>query len=304
MFTLRKLGLALGTERKWTEAESVHREALAISRKKGNDDAEALVDLERLVRVLMAQKKFGEAEQLLGEALTPAFVRQPSSVNLLVQRVNLEGRRGQWDQTAADAALVVELQPNDHYRYHTLAGLLAITGDRPAYEQLCKRLVGKFANTTDAFVAERVAQDCLLLPDSGVDLQMLDNLADTAVTVGGSDRSLPYFQGCKAMSKYRLGHFAEAIEWAEKAIKTEKVEAPAKAKALAASAMAHWQLGRKDEARAMLAEGDALAPGISSAGEATDLGESWVAWVIARISLDEAATLMQAGSRTNKTSNQ
>jgi len=34
MYTLRKLGLALEAERKWPEAESVHREVLALSRKK------------------------------------------------------------------------------------------------------------------------------------------------------------------------------------------------------------------------------------------------------------------------------
>src|SRR5881397_2621771 len=70
MYTLRKLGLALEAERKWPEAESVHREALAISRQKGDEDPEALVDLERLVHVLTAEKKFVEAQQLLDKMLT------------------------------------------------------------------------------------------------------------------------------------------------------------------------------------------------------------------------------------------
>ena len=131
MYTLRKLGLALESERKWAEAESIHREALAISRKKGNEAPEALVDLERLVRVVVAEKQFADAQQLLDEILTPAFVVKPASVNLLVQRVNLMGRRGQWKQAAADAALALENQLTDHYRYHTLAALLAMTGDSP-----------------------------------------------------------------------------------------------------------------------------------------------------------------------------
>ena len=65
MFTLRKLGLVLEAARNWPEAESVYREALAISQKKGDEDAEALVDLDRAVRALTAQKKFVEAQQLL-----------------------------------------------------------------------------------------------------------------------------------------------------------------------------------------------------------------------------------------------
>src|SRR5271169_1965329 len=111
MYTLRKLGLTLEAEGKWPDAESVFREALAVSRKQtGIEGPEALADLERLVRVLMAQKKFGEAEQLLGEVLTPTFVKQPSSVNLLTERVNLMGRQGWWQEAATNAALLLQLQ--------------------------------------------------------------------------------------------------------------------------------------------------------------------------------------------------
>ena len=87
------------------------------------------------------------------------------------------------------------------------------------------------------------------------------------------------------MSNYRSGNFAEAIAWGEKAANSSAQFA--QAKAYAVLAMAHWQLGRKDEARTALARGDALAP------RADDLGESWVAWLMARISLDEATTLIQ-----------
>ena len=47
---------------------------------------------------------------------------------------------------------------------------------------------------------------------------------------------------------------------------------------------------------------DELAPAISSAGaDDLDLGESWVAWLMARISLDEAKNLIQGGSTTDQT---
>ena len=50
MFTLRKLGLAFEAARNWPEAESIHREAWNISRKKGDEDSEAVVDLDRVIR--------------------------------------------------------------------------------------------------------------------------------------------------------------------------------------------------------------------------------------------------------------
>jgi serine/threonine protein kinase/tetratricopeptide (TPR) repeat protein len=294
-YSRRKLGLTLEAERKWPEAESVFRESLALARKQaGNEDPEAVADLERLVRVLMAQQKFAEAEDLLGEVLTPAFVRQPSAASLLIQRVELRGRQKRWPEAANDAALALELQPTDHYRYHMLAGLLAITHDRPAYEHLCSRILTRFTNTMNCFVAERMAQDCLLLPQSGVDLGMVDKLADIAVTVGSSNSSLAYFQGCKALSDYRLGHFREAVEWAEKAAKSPATEA--QAKAFAVLAMADWGLGQKDLARTVLAKGDTLAPHTSPQPGPEDLGASWVAWLMARISLDEATALVAAGS--------
>jgi len=290
MYTLRKLALALEAERNWAAAESVHREALAISRKKGDEDPEALVDLEKLVRVLTNEKKFSEAEQLLRKALTPAFVAQPASANLVMQRVNLMGRRARWQEAAADAALALKLQPNDHYRYHTLAALLAMNRDRPGYEQICNTLLTKFVNSTNPFVAERIVQDNLLLPNSVADLESMDRLADAALTLGSGDAAMPYFQACKAMSNYRLGRFPEAIVWGEKAANSSLDFA--QAKAYAVLAMAHWQLGQKGTARDMLGKGGTLAPDIASGSESADLGESWVAWLIARISLDEAAALI------------
>jgi serine/threonine protein kinase len=297
MYTLRKLALALEAQRKLPEAESAHREALSLSRKKGDDDAEAAADREKLVRVLINQKKFAEAEDLLDKVLTPTFILQPWSASLLVQRVNLNGRRGRWRDATADAALALENQPTDHYRYHTLAGLLAIMRDLPAYQELCKKLVTKFPNPTNPFIAERIAQDSLLLPNSGVDLELIDNLADAAVTLGSGDASLPYSQACKAMSNYRLGRFREAVDYAEKALINPAAEPQAKAKAFAVVAMSNWQLGEQSSARDALAKGEASAPQRSSDNE--DLGESWVAWLIARISLDEATELVRTGSTTD-----
>ncbi len=301
MYTLRRLALTLEAEHKWQDAESVYREAFSLSRKKGDDDPEAVADLGKLVRVLTNEKKYAEAKELLDKALAPAFVVKGASANQLAQRVNLLGRRGRWKEAAEVAEVALENQPDDHYHYHVLAGLLAMTGDRPAYEQLCKKLIARFGNPVNPYVADRVAQDCLLLPNSGVDLALIDKLADTAVTLGSGEASLPYFQACKAMSIYRLGRFSEAVEWAEKAANSFTAEPPAKGKAFAVLAMARWQLGQERDARAAVADGDAAAPEFSLEHE--DLGDSWVAWLMARISLDEATKLIQTGSTTENPNN-
>jgi hypothetical protein len=174
-----------------------------------------------------------------------------------------------------------------------LAGLLAFTHERSAYQQVCRNDLATFGNTTAPYIAERTAQDCLLLPDSGVDLRQVDKLATLAVTFGNNDSAMGYYQACKALSNYRFGRFAAAIESGEKSLNYPV--AYAQAKAYGTLAMAHWRLGQTDAARASLAAGDALAPPVATANSAVDLGETWVSWLFARVTLDEAATLIQTG---------
>ena len=138
------------------------------------------------------------------------------------------------------------------------------------------------------------------MPDSGVDLEFVDELADKAVSLGRDNPDAAYHQVAKAMSAYRLGHFGESIEWAQKTVKSSIIYPNAHAYAILA--MAHWELGHKDVARAMLDKGDSLTPNILPSRQPVDLGDSWVAWLQARISLDEATALIQPASKTESNS--
>jgi Flp pilus assembly protein TadD len=245
----------------------------------------------------MHEKEFSETEKVLAEALTTSAIQQPSNRNLLIRRLELMGRQGRWQEAVATASLIVEFQPTDEFHYNVLAELLATTQNRPAYEILCGKILATFTNTSDPYIDERIAKDCLFLPDSGADLKSVDKLADKSVSLGSScTNALPYFQVAKALSAYRLGRFAEAIEWAEKTLKSPMVYP--NAHACAVLAMADWQLGKKDEARAMLAKGDVLAPRIATGKGTVDLGDLWVAWLEARISLDEAGQFIAPDAET------
>jgi hypothetical protein len=302
LYTLDRLAWTLEGQAKWSEAETAYREALASRRKRGENGApETLSEIESLTKVLMDQKKFGETEQFLDEALTPAIVSQSSSCNLLIRKVDLMGRQARWQEAAAAATLAAEYQPTEQYRYHTLAALLAITRNRPAYEMLCRKSLMTFTNTDNPYIDERIAKDCLFLPDSGVDLEYVDKLANKAVSLGSGDPDgLPYFQVAKAMSAYRLGRFTESIEWAEKTLKSSIIYP--KAHAYAILAVAHWKLGHKDVARVMLDNGESLTPNILPSQKTADLGVSWVAWLQARISLDEAIALIPPASNNESNS--
>jgi len=303
LITLRSRGFVLEAEGKLSEAETMHREALALWHKRGeNETPLALSEVESLAGILIAQKKFGEAKDLLDDALTPELVGQSSSGNLLARRAELNARRGQWQDAAADAALAFEHQPYNRDRYPVLAALLAKTHDRPAYEKLCKRLLATYSSTTNIFVADQVAKSCLFLPYLDADLPAISHLTDITVTLGVGDAgAMPYFQDCKALCKYRQGHYAEAVEWAQKPLKIPGIYVHGHSYAVLA--MAYWRLGEKENARAVLAKGDTLEPGIMPASIAEDPGSAWLAWLFARIQLDEATALIQPSSMPENNSN-
>jgi tetratricopeptide (TPR) repeat protein len=279
---------------KWPEAEAVYRECLALWRKRGEGEtAVALEELARLVRVLNLQKKFAESENILNLTLTPPFVQQASNVSVLELRLDLLGRQGRWQEAATAGAALMELQPKEHYNFHRMAPLLVFTKDHAGYVRLCQDALTKFADTANPYIAERIADDCLLLPDSGVDLRLVDDLATRAVTLGKNESAISYFLACKALAEYRQKRSAEAVEWAEKSVKAG--DPLARAKGCAVLAMARWQLGERDAARTALAQGDELAPNYAPQALRADFGDTWVAWLFARIQLDEASSFILSG---------
>jgi eukaryotic-like serine/threonine-protein kinase len=302
LITLRSLGYVLEGEGKLSEAETTHREALALWHQRGeNETPLALSEVESLAGILIAEKKFGEAMNVLNDTLTPELVNQSSSGNLLALRAELNARRGQWQEAAADAALAFDHQPYNRDRYPVLAALLAKTHDRAAYEKLCKGLLSTYSSTTNIYVADQVAKSCLFLPFSDADLPAISHLAEITVTLGSGDGgAMPFFEDCKALCEYRQGHYAEAVEWAQKPLKIPGNYVHGHSYAVLA--MAYWRLGEKENARAMLAKGDALDPGILPASISEDPGSAWLAWLYARIQLDEATALIQPSSMPENSS--
>jgi len=294
LYTLNRLGLALEAQGKLTEAEQVHREAIAAWQKGTNKDRlPPWSELESLTRVLVAEKKFTDAERMLDVALTPAIIKQPANVILLNLRVDLRARAARWQDAAADAAIAFQHEPQNYWRFPILAGLFARTQNRSGYEQFCKKILSMYANTSDIYAADQVAKSCLFLPSSALDLKALGQLVDATVSKGAGDgNAIPYFQDCKALFEYRQGHYAEAVEWALKPIKISGLHLYGHAYAVLA--MAYWQLGQKEQARAMLAKANSFAPRFMPASIAVDPTNEWQGWLYARIQLDEAAKLIES----------
>src|SRR5262249_36313389 len=154
----------------------------------------------------------------------------------LWQRIDLLGGQGKWEEATADAKLLVQYQPSNHYPSHALSALLVMTHKAPAYEQLCQTILPRFTNTPAAYIAEQIAAGLLPLDLSGIDLDAAGKLATMAVTVTQEDWAFGYLQACKALSEYRQKHFGEAARWGETSVKSTQVFASAKGWAVLAMA--------------------------------------------------------------------
>jgi len=60
-------------------------------------------------------------------------------------------------------------------------------GDVAEYQRLCRTIINKFSRTTNIYVADGMAKDCLILSSSGVDLKTVAAMADLAASRGSKE---------------------------------------------------------------------------------------------------------------------
>ena len=231
---------------------------------------------------LLSQGQFDKAEEVMSEV--PLTIPESSIIyNALGE---IYGRRGEWPAAIRNFTRSITADPTNHLAYHCLAPLLVQTGDWGAYRKHCERVLSQFGETTDPAVAERMAKDCLMLPPPAASLVRFAKMADTAVAAGPTNSSWPYYEFVKGLAEYRLGHFASVLEWLQKVAAQEGMPART-AQADATLAMAEFQLGQTNAARATLAEGIKISETKLTPGRI-----DWNDSIIAEILLREAHELI------------
>jgi WD40 repeat protein/tetratricopeptide (TPR) repeat protein len=214
-----------------------------------------------------------------------------AQIALLSSNGPVHARAGQWTNAAADLSKLVQLDPSDSMNHLNLAALLVESGDLEGYRRHCVQVLAIFSGTTEPFVAEQTAKDCLILPDAGVDLEAVARLADTAVTTGKGHTYYGYIEFAKGLIEYRQGHFTSAIDWLQKALAESDFEW-GEAQAYLVMAMAQHQSGRLAESRDALAKGAQIIDTQMPKLESGDLGDIWRDWIIAHALLKEAKGLI------------
>jgi tetratricopeptide (TPR) repeat protein len=286
---LQRQAQAYQRDGKLADAETTLREELALEQKLWESNTARWVGtVQRLADVLASEKKPDDAEKLFAAILTPTFVSQTSSADLLRARGQFLARRGRWKEAAADISQVIALTQDNHYDFNLLAILLVQCGDQDAYQKHCAKLLARFGDTTDPTIAERISKDCLFTTYSGADLATVCKMADVAVTKGNNNL---FFQFDKGLAEYRQGHFSSAVEYLQKALAGQNPYLNAGANLVLA--MAQFELKQTAQAQASLAKGaeliDSKMPKIDK-GEVGD--DWWNDWIINRVLLREATALI------------
>jgi Flp pilus assembly protein TadD len=220
---------------------------------------------------------------------------QPGEAAVLSQRGLVHARVGHWQEAYADYTRGIELEPDNHVPWYHRAPLRLRMGDREGYVRECREMLARFRATPHPMIAERTAKNCLLLPETVAEPDVLLALADRAVTGTEHNDLYPYFQSTKGVAEFRAGRFAESVPWLQKS--SESLTNPScKAMTQLFLAMAYHRLGRRDEARVTFGQATTLIDQQLPQENAGDWGLGWHDWIRCQIVLEEAELLIHDGS--------
>jgi WD40 repeat protein/serine/threonine protein kinase/tetratricopeptide (TPR) repeat protein len=159
-----------------------------------------------------------------------------------------------WKEASTFGLMVVEERPDDTIAWLRVATVLALTDDRDAYSNFCRRMVQHFASSDNPETAERVIKACLLRADS-IELAKLpeDRLAKSLDDGTMPEWLPPWAWGSRALLAYRRGDAESAVSYVAKSEQYTPLDTT-HAMNLAVLAMAQHQLGSAIEAQAALEE--------------------------------------------------
>src|SRR6266568_86659 len=221
---------------------------------------------------------------------------ESQSADFLSARSGVFGRLGEWRKAADDLNRLLQMRPDDHIFWHSLAPLLVQDRRLDEYRQLCRKSLERFGNTTEPYTAERISKACLILASSGADLGLLGKMTDVAVSAKANQRDLAWFQLVKALFEYRCGNFARAKDWATQAWTNAEANLglswDLNVQVEMVLAMARYQLKRTEAAQAVLAKEIDVAEAKLPKLESGDLGAGAWNWVMAQAFISEAKALI------------
>src|SRR5262249_245947 len=143
---------------------------------------------------------------------------------------------------------LTELDPAEHYNWFQFAPVYLELGDIEGYRRVCREMIKRFSEAEKPEIIERTAKTCLLLADSGIDHKLSLQLAERASIRGAKQANGKWFHLATGMADYREGKYARAVERLDNSLTSGAEVLYLDSLAYLFLAMAHYQLGEKEEA--------------------------------------------------------
>lgn len=214
----------------------------------------------------------------------------------LRQRGHLLARASKWKDAIGSLEKVIAMAQDDESSRYYVAYLYAMTGDREGYRKHCKAMLARHGATQNPTLAERVSKPCMLMPDAGLDLAPIVELAQ--VSVGGTEQHpyYRYFLSTRALAHFRCREYQQAYDVAQASISGDGQEHMNPTTGWFLSSMALAKLGRREEAVvAQRNATEALAKLKWPAWNSGDLGDNrWHDVVFIHVLQTECDALLQA----------
>jgi tetratricopeptide (TPR) repeat protein len=197
-----------------------------------------------------AEQRSALCEEVVGqEELFDRVIKLlPKDSQLWLARLDLHAMRSQWKQAATVLVTLTELDPADHYNWFQFAPVYLELGDIEGYRRVCREMIKRFSEAEKPEIIERTAKTCLLLADSGIDRKLSLRLAERAAIHGAKQANAKWFHLAAGMADYREGQYARAVERLENSLTSGAEVLYLDSLAYLFLAMAHYQLGEKEEA--------------------------------------------------------
>jgi len=228
---------------------------VAYSRKgqwdKAKADFTAAIELNPNIPIYWSNRgdiftRLGQWDNAISD-LSKSIGLNPGFATAWILRGSAHASVGQWEKASEDLAKAGSLPNALPAAWSNLALVRLQLEDPKGYRQACARLVEKWMDRQNPQLAVLIAWTGSVAPDSGVDLgrlvQVLEKNEKNALKP-----DYPYLRALGS-ALYRSGKSAEAIKKLQEAVNIRKQPTPSVWIFLA---MAHHQLGQKDDAQKWL----------------------------------------------------
>jgi hypothetical protein len=213
--------------------------------------------------------------------------------------VDFHGTNADWRAAADRCAVLVQVNqpdnwvatPLDYLRY---GALLLKIGDTNGYDLFRHSVVARFAGTTNGLLADCVIKMSLLRPPDATLLAALQPLAATSSnSLAGISQSNGWLAAWRcfslALMEYRRGNYAGIEPWRQRADNYVAANLNDGANFQVLLAMAHYQAGKREQARSELAQ---VRQVIEVELSRRPIQAFWFDWLYAKVFADEAAEMM------------